>query len=44
MTNRQDCRFARPKVALSGVGYTDVPHEIERFEEHVGGAVQVKGF
>jgi len=38
MTNRQDCRFARPQVARS-VAHTDVRHELLWTEQDMGGAV-----
>ena len=44
VTNWQDYRFVRPKVAASEVGYTDAPHEINGLKEHVGIAVARRSF
>ena len=38
MTNRQDCRFGRPKVARR-VAHMNVRHQLEWVEDDVGGAV-----
>ncbi len=40
MTNRQDSRFARLQVARR-VAHTDVRHELQRFEDDVGGAISI---
>ena len=41
MTNRQDCRFGRPRVARR-VAHRDVRHQFQWLEDDVRGAVSVR--